>query len=160
MQATAVSTDQLTDEITGFFAYLMHTGQDTPFQLAADLDLSTSQLRLLFILHHRGESSLHELQQAVGLSVAATGRAVDALVRDDLASRREDPSDRRVKRIALTEHGSDVVQRFAAGRRSGFVEVVSTLTDDERAALSAALAPILARATAVPASACSPKDAP
>jgi hypothetical protein len=43
-----------------------------------------------------------ELARLVRLSPAATGRAVDALVRNKIVSRREDHLDRRVKRLALT----------------------------------------------------------
>ena len=154
------TNDALTGELVRAFAFLLHSGQDNPFQVAAELELSTSQLRLLFLLSQDGEQPLHALQQRVGLSVAATGRAVDALVRDGLATRREDEQDRRVKRIALAERGREVVERFAQARRSGFAEVVATLEEEERAALSAGLAPILARAAAAPAPHCTPAKDP
>ena len=67
---------------------------------------------------------------------------VDALVRDGLASRREDPVDRRVKRLALTTHGQETITRLAETRREGLRRFVETLDADARGQLSRALAAI------------------
>ena len=141
MRQTAVTTDRLTDDLFGFTAYLMKTTQKGVFQVAAELDLTMSQLRALFVLSLCDHDlALGELACEVGLSVAATGRLVDALVRDGLASRREDPVDRRVKRLALTTHGEETIARLAETRREGLRRFVETLDDDAREQLSRALA--------------------
>jgi DNA-binding MarR family transcriptional regulator len=141
VQPTAVTTDGLTDDLFGFVAYLMKTTQHGVFQVAAELDLSMSQLRALFVLSLCDHDlTLGELAAEVGLSVAATGRLVDALVRDGLASRREDPLDRRVKRLALTAHGREAIDRLADSRREGLRQFVETLDDAAREQLSRALA--------------------
>ena len=143
VRPTAVTTDTLTDDLAGFTAYLMKTTQKGVFQLAAELDLTMSQLRALFVLSLCDHDlTLGELAHEVGLSVAATGRLVDALVRDDLASRREDPVDRRVKRLALTTRGQDTITRLAQTRREGLRQFVETLDDDAREHLARALAAI------------------
>jgi DNA-binding MarR family transcriptional regulator len=79
------------------------------------------------------------------LSVAATGRAVDVLVRHGLVVRREDPVDRRIKRIGLTDAGRETISRLNAARRDGLRQFVSTLSDEERERFTRALAPILDR---------------
>jgi DNA-binding MarR family transcriptional regulator len=89
--------------------------------------------------------ALHELAERMGLSVAATGRAVDVLVRGGLLARQEDAVDRRVKRISITEPGRDAVNRLVAARRAGMAGFVATLPEEQRESLSAALAPILER---------------
>ena len=141
MQSTAVTTEQLTDALFGFVGYLMKTTQQGVFRVAAELDLTMSQLRALFVLSLCDHDlTLGELAAEVGLSVAATGRLVDALVRDRLASRREDPVDRRVKRLALTSHGQETIGRLADSRREGLRQFVETLDDVAREQLSRALA--------------------
>ncbi|HEY2637073.1 MAG TPA: MarR family transcriptional regulator, partial [Solirubrobacteraceae bacterium] len=77
--------------------------------------------------------------------VGATSRAVDALYRDGLVSRREDEADRRVKRIALTSAGDAVLDRLGAARRDALTRFASRLTGDERDGLARALAPVLTR---------------
>jgi len=141
VQPAAVTTEQLTEDLFGFLAYLMKTTQHGVFRVAAELDLTMSQLRALFVLSLCDHDlTLGELAVEVGLSVAATGRLVDALVRDDLASRREDPLDRRVKRLALTPHGEETISRLAENRRDGLRQFVETLDDTTREQLARALA--------------------
>jgi DNA-binding MarR family transcriptional regulator len=146
VQQTLVSPQQLAEELLGVVAYVMKSGQADALRAAAGLDLSLSQLRVLHVLEAaEHELALHELAAAVGLSVATCGRALDGLVHDGLVTRREDADDRRVKRMAITERGRDVVLRLIAARREAVGRVAERLADDERAALSAALAPVLAR---------------
>jgi DNA-binding MarR family transcriptional regulator len=146
VQQTAVSPQQLAEELLGVVGYVMKSGQADALRAAAGLDLSLSQLRVLHVLEAADrELALHELAVAVGLSVPTTGRAVDGLVREGLVTRREDAADRRVKRLATTDRGREVVLRLIAARREAVGRIAETLSDDERAALSAALAPVLAR---------------
>jgi DNA-binding MarR family transcriptional regulator len=146
VQTTAAGIDQLTDELFGFLTYLVKSAETDVFRVAAELDLALSQLRALFILGHADHAlGLTELAPEVGLSVAATGRAVDVLVRHGLVARHEDALDRRVKRIVLTEAGRDKLARLSAARRDGLRQFVSTLSDTEQERFSRALAPVLER---------------
>ena len=110
-----------------------------------DLELSMTQLKILHILDGSGkELTPSELAQFLGLSPAATGRAVDVMTRAGLVSRREDEADRRVKRLALTPDGLAAVTKITEARISGLTRIVEDLDPDQRAALSAALAPLIA----------------
>jgi DNA-binding MarR family transcriptional regulator len=146
MQRTAASVDEVAHGLFGFLTYLVKSAEADVFRVAAELDLSLSQIRALFVLSHtERDLGLSELAEAVGLSVAATGRAVDVLVRHGLVARHEDLDDRRIKRIVLTPAGQDKITRLQAARRDGLRQFVATLSDAERDQFSAALAPILAR---------------
>jgi DNA-binding MarR family transcriptional regulator len=146
VQRTAPGIQQLTDELFGFLTYLVKSAEVDVFRVAAELDLSLSQIRALFILNHaEHEPALTELAPDLGLSVAAAGRAVDVLVRHGLVVRREDEVDRRIKRIGLTDAGRDRIARLNAARRDGLRQFVSTLSDEERERFTLALAPILDR---------------
>jgi DNA-binding MarR family transcriptional regulator len=148
MQKPAVSSDQLATEIARFMANAMRTAQTEVFHIVGELDLSMTQLKILHILDGSGrELTPSEVAQFVGLSPAATGRAVDAMARAGLVSRRDDEDDRRVKRLALTDVGLSAVERITAARVAGIARVVQDLDPDERVALSAALQPLL---TSVP----------
>ncbi len=146
VQASLSPSEQLTEELLGFVAYLTKGAQSEVLQVAAALDLSLSQLRVLHVLDTADRPlALGEVADRIGLSLAATGRAVDVMVRAGLASRREDEADRRVKRIAITEQGTQAVDRLTTARREGMERFVATLSNEQRRALSAALAPVLAR---------------
>jgi DNA-binding MarR family transcriptional regulator len=146
VQPTAPSTEELTDGLFGFLTYLVKSAEVDVFRVAAELDLSLSQIRALFILSHaERELALTELAPELALSVAATGRAIDVLVRHGLVSRREDMADRRIKRIVLTDAGRVKIARLNAARREGLRQFVSTLSEEERGRFHGALAPVLAR---------------
>jgi DNA-binding MarR family transcriptional regulator len=146
VQISTTPEEQLTGELLGFVGYLTKGAQSEVLQVAAALDLSLSQLRVIHTLDSADRAlALHEVADRIGLSVAATGRAVDVLVRGGLASRREDDADRRVKRIAITGAGRDAVDRLHAARREGMARFVASLSEEQRDGLSEALAPILAR---------------
>lgn len=143
---TTATTDRVSEELLSVIAYVMKSAQPAMLDVAAGLDLSFSQLRGLHVLAAADHDlALHELAERVGLSVAATGRAVDGLVHAGLLSRREDGHDRRVKRLAVTEPGTQALMRLGAARREAVGRLVESLDDDQRTALSDALRPVLDR---------------
>jgi DNA-binding MarR family transcriptional regulator len=146
VQVTRVSIEALAGLLTDFVTHLKKIGEGHAIQLAAGTDLSFSQLCMLFILDQNDhDPALHELAERLGLSVAATGRAVDALAREGMVTRREDEHDRRVKRVRLSESGTQLLLKFAEAHQEGLRKFAGLLTEQERDNLFNALAPILAR---------------
>src|SRR3954447_7003230 len=101
-----VTPGKLAEDLQRFFHRAMKGDQGELLALVAELDLTMPQIRAMFVLDNSDRAlALTELAPQMGLSVAAAGRAVDGLVRGGLVSRTEDPEDRRIKRLAVTEHG-------------------------------------------------------
>ena len=74
-------TAQVADDLVHLTVLVNKSASAEAFQLAAERDLSISQMRSIFHLDGAEQPpALHELAQLIGLSVAATGRAVDGLV--------------------------------------------------------------------------------
>jgi DNA-binding MarR family transcriptional regulator len=71
-----------------------------------------SQLKTLFVLRHHGSSGGQDLARAMGVSLATMTGIVDRLVAQALVERHEDPKDRRVRRVVLSPHGREVVDRI------------------------------------------------
>lgn len=165
-----VQVDHLSDDplATRFFQVLLRMVKGSQHQamaITAEYDLTLTQLRLLYVLDHAPEPlPVSALGEAVGLSVAATGRAIDALHRSGFVSRNEDPVDRRIKRIALSSDGHDAIERITRARFSAVRDFVGALDDDERAALTEAIDTlgVLAEAhfPAAPAPGCAPAGPP
>jgi len=146
MQEFAVSPEALGDELFDFMNSAGNQSHGAVLQVVLELDLTIAQLKVLFALDSEDrELALHELASVTGLSLAAASRTVDALARSGLVSRREDERDRRVKRLAATPAGKEAIARVAAARREMMRAFAETLTEEERTALSQAIAPILAR---------------
>jgi DNA-binding MarR family transcriptional regulator len=110
-----------------------------------ELELTLTQMKALFQLTVVDELALKDIADGLGLSDAATSRAVDGLVKRKLVERSEDAADRRIKRVCLTARGRKMIDELAAIRIATFQRLVEELSDDERAKLTDALQPILAR---------------
>lgn len=141
-----VTSDQLADELMSLFVRLMHADQGELFAVVAALEVTMPQVRGMFVLNACEEGMpLTELAPKIGLSVPAAGRAVDGLVRKGLVARAEDPDDRRVKRLSITDDGVAAIASIAEARREGFRRFAETLDPRQRSVLAAALANALAR---------------
>ncbi len=92
-----------------------------------------------------GEASVKLVAEELGVSVPSASRAVDDLVKRGLASRTEDPEDRRVRRVALTAAGRKLGDRVMEARVAGLESFVATLTPAERRKLDSALEVLLER---------------
>lgn len=140
------AVESVTDQVMDCLAQLKKSGEAHILGVAKGLDLSFSQMRALFVLFDsQGELAVHELAGLLGLSMATAGRAVQALARADMVTRREDDHDRRVKRVRLSEHGRQFVDSLMQAHREAVRECLESLSDHEREQLSRALAPLLAR---------------
>ena len=63
-----------------------------------------------------------------------------------LVERTEDAADRRVRHVRITSGGGELLGRIADSRKAVLEELVSTIDEADQTTLSAALAPLLARA--------------
>jgi DNA-binding MarR family transcriptional regulator len=141
-----VSPGQLAADLQRFFHRAMKGDQGELLALVAELDLTMPQIRAMFVLDTSDHTlALTELAPRMGLSVAAAGRAVDGMVRNGLVSRSEDAADRRIKRLALTEHGQAALARITEARLVGLRRFAGTLGDAERDALARALDVVFAQ---------------
>lgn len=95
-------------------------------------DLGFSHFKSLLVLRAKGTLSVNELAEQLTLSVAATGRAVDKLVQLGLVDRREDASDRRVKRVSLTGDAEKELASWMGAKEDRVRDFVGGLPDPLR----------------------------
>ncbi|GAA2546241.1 hypothetical protein GCM10010435_14340 [Winogradskya consettensis] len=74
--------------------------------------LTMQQLKILMLLYRLGDTSGRELAGLLGVSLATLSGMVDRLVAQDLATRAEDPHDRRVRRISLSDAGKTTIGKI------------------------------------------------
>jgi DNA-binding MarR family transcriptional regulator len=132
-------------------ALMLHTlgsGGGAVMRAIDDTGLSFIQVKALVSLasDESGEhSSVKDVAEGLGVSVPSASRAVEDLVKRDLATRVEDPDDRRLRRVSLTAAGSEVADQVMAARVAGLERFAETLTATERRKLDAALELLLKR---------------
>jgi len=117
-------------------------------QAIDDSGLNFSQMKVLVALagHEDTESAtVKQVSGRLGLSLASASRAVDVLVKRNLATRAEDAEDRRIRRVSLTSEGQGVADELMAARMAGLEAFVASLSSVERRKLEAALDVLLQR---------------
>lgn len=93
----------------------------------AELGLTMTQLRLLFLLRREEGATGRALSQHLKVSPSALTRMVDRLVRHDLVRRRADDGDRRLVRHYLTSSGLRAVGEMERAGRARIDRVFQRL---------------------------------
>jgi DNA-binding MarR family transcriptional regulator len=128
-------------------------GYETLMQSLADshapdfleIDITMPQAKVLYLVSASGELHMSTLAQRLGVSLSTVSGLVDRVVDHGLATRREDPADRRQVLVGLTTEGSTFIDRFRELNARQMRDLLDALDDTELETLRSALA-ALARA--------------
>jgi DNA-binding MarR family transcriptional regulator len=116
------------------------------FKQLGELGLSFTQVKALNLLRISDEDvNVKDVADSLSMSLPAMSRALDKLVQRDYVERVESEKDRRAKLVRLLPAGRAVLDDIEQARKSAIEELTATLSDDERAALHAALLPVVER---------------
>lgn len=91
--------------------------------------LSFSQVAALHIVDREGVVNVNDLSTRLNLSMSATSRMVDELVKKDLIERKEDQENRRAKTLSLTPSGKKFMDTLSIERVKIIEESAQALTD-------------------------------
>jgi DNA-binding MarR family transcriptional regulator len=111
-----------------------------------ELRLGFTQLAALYVVADGGTTTIADLADTINRSPSATSRLVDGLVRRRLLERREEPDDRRMKSVWLTERGRALLGLIDRARADQFLAVVRPLPANERAIVAMGVAALATRA--------------
>lgn len=111
--------------------------------------LSITQCKALLELGGLGQTAeawqVGDLAELFGVSLPSMSRAVDALVKEKLATRVEDPDDRRARQVRITAKGKDLVETLVTVRQTGIEAFAATLSAAQRRKLDAAVDALMDR---------------
>ena len=153
MQATAASkqasqstSEELARELYTLFQYLFSSSASDFFRALSEADVTLTQVKLMHVLDRPDpDRTLKDLAEEMSFSLAGASRSIDALHQRGLVERREDETDRRMKRVRLTSDGHELLRNLNEMRVALLQQFIQTLTDDERRRLLDALSPIVER---------------
>lgn len=80
--------------------------------VAAEFGVSPPQMHVLRLLHDNESMAMREIAESLFCDASNVTAIVDHLEARGYAERRADPSDRRIKRIAVTAEGRKLQQRM------------------------------------------------
>ncbi len=109
----------------------MHRSMRDSLRFAKANGLSMSQIGALFHIHH-GTSGVSDIGEDLGVTSAAASQMLDRLVQQGLIARSEDPDDRRVKRLVLTDKGQAFLEESIQARQQWIEELADLLTVEEK----------------------------
>jgi DNA-binding MarR family transcriptional regulator len=105
-----------------------------------DLSLTTAQLKSLFFIDNEGITNFTKLAAALGVTSSNVTGIVDRLVEQELVSRKENPEDRRVLLLSVTEKGKTLLSSLRESRIKQMSEVLTHLSVEELSILARGLA--------------------
>lgn len=78
--------------------------------------LSFSQVAALHIIDREGFININDISNKLNLSVSATSRMIDELVKKEFVVRKEDPKNRRVKILSLSPNDENFMNNISIER--------------------------------------------
>lgn len=102
-------------------------------------DLRVSQIKALFAFKDESCLSMKELADNVDVKLSNMTMMVDSLIKDGIAQRDRDETDRRKVMVRLTPLGEKIRAQFRSHRRKVAKSIFSHLTEDDKQALLASL---------------------
>jgi DNA-binding MarR family transcriptional regulator len=124
MESTAILLNQM---IEG----LMHYSMRTMFRYVKDNNLSMPQFGTLMQIYHKHTCAVSDIGSEMGISNAAASQMLDRLVQQNYIERTEDPIDRRVKQINLTDKGLALVKEANMVKLHTLSKLIQTFTPEE-----------------------------
>ncbi len=106
---------------------------------ARDSGVSMQQFGALISLHRKGMAGVSDMGDDLGVTSAAASQMIERLVLLGLLERSEDPHDRRVKQIALTPHGKELIEHSMQARHQWVEELTRVLSPEQQEQVIAAL---------------------
>jgi len=95
-------------------------------------NVSMSQMNALFHLHHKGTCGVSEVGEHLGVTNAAASQILERMTQQALVVRSEDPHDRRVKQIEITDKGRKLLEDGIKARQGWWTELEGKLTPAEQ----------------------------
>jgi MarR family transcriptional regulator for hemolysin len=140
------SPQGLAELIGQLLLHVHRTSAPELFKHLGELGLSFTQVKALNLLRISDEDvNVKDVADGLNMSLPAMSRSLDKLVQRGYVGRHESEKDRRAKLVRLLPAGRAVLDDIEQARASALQEFTATLSDDERAALHAALLPIVER---------------
>ena len=143
------STDPFINTLHECTELIMRRSMRSFFHYAKENSLSMPQIGTLFHLTKGGTSGISNISDDLGVSNAATSQMLDRRGQLELILRSEDPDDRRVKNIILTDKGRKIIAESLQMRQAWLDDLATELSSGEKEQIIAALRILIAKANQI-----------
>jgi DNA-binding MarR family transcriptional regulator len=102
------------------------------YTYAKNNGLTMAQFGAMLRIYHKGACGVSDIGSDLGVTNSAASQMLERLVQLKLITRTEDPNDRRVKQIVLTEKGTRIFQESNQAFENWLVHLAQTMTSEEQ----------------------------
>jgi len=134
-----MSSDPFIAALEEWINVSMHRSMRNFIGYARQRGLSMSHIGAMFHIHREGTCGVTELGNHLDVTSAAASQMLDRLVQQELILRTEDPDDRRVKQIELSDKGKLLLEEGIRARQRWVEDLVESLSQVEKDTIKAAL---------------------
>ncbi len=116
------------------------------FIFAKDKGLTMAQFGAMIQIYHKGGCGVSDIGSDLGVTNSAASQMLERLVQLKLITRSEDPSDRRVKLIVLTDIGRQILQEGSLANRNWLEDLARSMTAEEQEQIRKAIVVLIEKA--------------
>src|SRR5512136_1697903 len=124
--------DPLVSTLQDWFGIFRRRMMSSFFTYARDRGLTMAQLGAMFHISQKGACGVSDIGSDLGVTNSAASQMLERLVQLRLVTRTEDPDDRRVKQIVLTDKGLQILQESGRANQEWLKDLVQTMSAAER----------------------------
>jgi DNA-binding MarR family transcriptional regulator len=132
--------DAMVERVLAEYETLMQRLAGTHAPEFLEIDVTMPQAKVLYLLGAAGELHMSALVAHLGVSLSTVSGLVDRVVDHGLATRHDDPADRRQVVVGLTPAGSAFIDRFRELNARQMRDLLGHLGDAELADVGRAFA--------------------
>jgi DNA-binding MarR family transcriptional regulator len=138
--------DPLVATLQEAFGIFRHRLMVNLFSYTKDKGLTMAQFGAMIHIYHKGGCGVSDIGSDLGVTNSAASQMLERLVQLKLITRSEDPSDRRVKQIVLTDKGRQILQEGSAANRNWLEDLARSMTADEQEQVRKAVVVLIEKA--------------
>jgi DNA-binding MarR family transcriptional regulator len=138
-------SDQFLDALHEWTGVSMRNSMHDFLRFSREKGVSLSQIGALFRIR-RGGCNVSDISGELNITAAAASQMLDGLVQQDFIRRSEDPNDRRVRQIVLTEKGRKILLESIHARQRWMHRLVNLLNGQEQSQVASALTLLVEKA--------------
>jgi DNA-binding MarR family transcriptional regulator len=116
------------------------------FIFTKDKGLTMAQFGAMIQIYHKGGCGVSDIGSDLGVTNSAASQMLERLVQLKLITRTEDPTDRRVKLIVLTDKGRQILKEGNLANRNWLEDLARSMNPDEQEQVNNALVTLIEKA--------------
>ena len=126
------SSNPLASTLHEWFGIFRRIVMGNFFVYARNHGLTMAQFGTMLRIFHKGACGVSDIGSDLGVTNSAASQMLERLVQLKLISRTEDPIDRRVKQIVLTEKGQQVIQESSQALQTWMEALAGSMSPEEQ----------------------------